>query len=70
MKYTMNIFGDEDSFNTMSANTMQECEVLAKIELNCGNAVEVFETATNNPVANYVGTILKTDNDGFFGRIK
>jgi len=70
MKYTMNVFGYEDSFGTMEADTLKECEVLAEIELDCDGAVEVFETATNNPVPNYKGKVLGTDSDGFFYRIK
>lgn len=70
MKYTMNVFGYEDSFNTMVADTLLECETLAKIELDADSAVEVFETSTNTPVANYQGKLLNTDSDGFFYPIK
>lgn len=68
MKYTMNIFDDDGFVGNMQANTMLECERLAKIELDCGNAVEVFESVGGVIVKDYAGTILKTDSDGFFGR--
>jgi len=72
MKYSMNIFdGKEGTFlGKMQANTLPECEVLSEIELDVNNAVEVYETATDFPVSNYNGKLLKTDSDGFFSRIK
>jgi len=69
-KYTMNIFSDDGFVGTMLANTLRECEVLSKIELEIGNAVEVFETSNNRPVENYTGKILRTDSDGYFGNLQ
>lgn len=70
-RYGMNIFDNDVYAGTMYADTITQCENLIKIELDIEDAVELFYTYNNKPVANYNGGyLIKTDSDGFCSLIK
>lgn len=62
MTVMINVF---DGYSGEFRYTKQFDEKKVIHELKNGNAVEIYDKESNNPISNVMSNLIKTDSDGF-----